>query len=368
MVHPGALYERPIPERHRIVFYLGHLEAFDWNLIGRGALDLRSTHPEFDHLFAFGIDPDSTQLPQDQPADWPGIEEVRRYNATVREELDRQVENVEPALLHVALEHRRMHEETLSYILHCLPYEQKVQARARLRPPSPGCQPGMVAIPEGKVVLGRERGDGFGWDNEFAAHEQDVAGFSIGRYKVTSGEYRAFVEAGGETPHFWRERAGRWFYHGMFEEIPLPDDWPVYVTHEQASQYARWSGKRLPTEAEFQRAAHGAGELVLDAARDNFDFRRWDPAPVTSSEENGFGVAQMVGNGWEWTSTIFSPFPGFEPFSFYPNYSEPFFDGNHYVLKGASARTAARLTRPSFRNWFRGSYPYVYAAFRLAEG
>jgi formylglycine-generating enzyme required for sulfatase activity len=76
----------------------------------------------------------------------------------------------------------------------------------------------------------------------------------------------------------------------------------------------------------------------------------------------------MVGNGWEWTSTPFGPFPGFQPFSFYPGYSAAFFDGEHFVLKGASPRTAACLTRPSFRNWFRHSYPYVYAAFRVAEG
>jgi formylglycine-generating enzyme required for sulfatase activity len=75
----------------------------------------------------------------------------------------------------------------------------------------------------------------------------------------------------------------------------------------------------------------------------------------------------MRGNGWEWTSTVFGPFPGFEPFPFYRNYSAPFFDGQHYVLKGASQRTAARFLRPSFRNWFRPGYPYVYATFRLAE-
>ena len=75
----------------------------------------------------------------------------------------------------------------------------------------------------------------------------------------------------------------------------------------------------------------------------------------------------MAGNGWEWTSTPFAPFPGFAPFPFYQNYSEPFFDGRHYVLKGASPRTAACFLRPSFRNWFRPSYPYVYATFRMVK-
>src|ERR1700730_11922692 len=80
LIRPDSLYERPIPERHRIIFYLGHLEAFDWNLVARYALDLPSFHPTFDHLFAFGIDPPEGQLPADQPSDWPAAAEVERYN------------------------------------------------------------------------------------------------------------------------------------------------------------------------------------------------------------------------------------------------------------------------------------------------
>src|SRR5690348_17377785 len=87
IVRRDSLYERPIPERNRIVFYIGHLEAFDWNLIARYALDVRSFHPEFDRLFAFGIDPPPGQLPADQPSDWPGMAEVDRYNQRTRDEI-----------------------------------------------------------------------------------------------------------------------------------------------------------------------------------------------------------------------------------------------------------------------------------------
>jgi formylglycine-generating enzyme required for sulfatase activity len=153
----------------------------------------------------------------------------------------------------------------------------------------------------------------------------------------------------------------------MFQEMPLPLDCPVYATRREAQAYAEWRGMRLPSEAEFHRAAAAAG------VSSNADFRHWDPIPVTADDEAGNGARQsefprqLVGNGWEWTSSVFAPFPGFQPFPFYTNYSAPFFDGAHYVLKGGSPRTAARLLRPSFRNWFRPEYPYVYATFRMVE-
>ena len=218
----------------------------------------------------------------------------------------------------------------------------------------------MVDIPPGRAALGLEPGGGFGWDNEFQAYAVDVPAFSIGKYKITNGEYLEFVRSGAGAPFFWTEQGGRWCYRGMFSQIPLPLDWPVYVTHREAEAYAEWRGKSLPTESQFHRAARAEPQ-------GNFDFRRWDPIPVHAGDDGSAGPSQMVGNGWEWTSTLFAPFSGFTPFPFYLNYSEPFFDGQHYVLKGASPVTAARFTRPSFRNWFRPSYPYIYATFRLVE-
>ncbi|HEV2247887.1 MAG TPA: ergothioneine biosynthesis protein EgtB, partial [Terriglobia bacterium] len=85
---PEALYDRPIPERHRFVFYVGHIEAFDWNLLGSYAYGLKAFHPEFDKLFAFGIDPVDGGLPSDQPSDWPSLDQVHQYNCRVRQELD----------------------------------------------------------------------------------------------------------------------------------------------------------------------------------------------------------------------------------------------------------------------------------------
>lgn len=379
LLDPEALYERPIPERHRIIFYLGHLEAFDWNLIGRTGLGLESFHPQYDHLFAFGIDPPEGQLPNDQPPDWPSIEEVLDYNRQVRHKLDEAWDSASPELRHVAIEHRWMHAETLVYIFHNLEYSRKKQGPSREPAASPILENSLIDIPAGFATLGRKKEEGFGWDNEFEEHKVHVPAFRIRRHKVANGEYLQFVNAGGEAPFYWTRRGGEWHYRGMFDEIPLPHEWPVYVTFQQAVEYSRWKGVSLPTEAQWHRAAFGTaageerlypwGEAPPDASRGNFDFDRWDPVPVDANPcgESAFGVQQAVGNGWEWTSTVFGPFPGFSPRSYYPGYSANFFDGQHYVLKGGSPRTAAALLRRSFRNWFRPRYPYIYATFRCVE-
>jgi gamma-glutamyl hercynylcysteine S-oxide synthase len=368
LVRPDAIYDRPIAERHRLVFYLGHVEAFDWNLLRAFRPDVPSLHPAFDRLFAFGIDPPPGQLPSDQPRDWPGVPEVEDYNRRVRREFDAAFDRLPEQLCHVAIEHRLMHAETLAYILHNMPYEKK------LAPPDSAVetgsatplQPRMIEFGAGKVQLGLPAGQVFGWDNEFEAHCADVPAFSIAKYKVTNRDYLEFVRQGAPAPFFWRNHEGEWRYRGMFEEVLLPLDAPVYATHDEAESYARWRRMRLPSESEFHRAASSG------ATSSNVDFRYWDPIAVNADEtpEDGAspqhaGPQQMIGNGWEWTSSVFAPFPGFEPMPFYTNYSEPFFDGAHYVLKGGSPRTAACMLRPSFRNWFRPAYPYIYATFRL---
>jgi iron(II)-dependent oxidoreductase len=416
IVRPDSLYERPIPERHRIIFYLGHLEAFDWNLLRERILDLTAFHPEFDKLFAFGIDPVNGALPSDQPIDWPSVADARHYVTRIRDGIDDGLAALRSAhwdsnavgsefsagaLLNVAIEHRLMHAETLAYMLHQLPLDRKVRGQHRPELIVPPLAPNTIEIPAGRATLGLTRGDEdvFGWDNEYEVHTADVAAFAIDKYKVTNGQYLDFVAAGGyenpacwteenwrwraaqdiRHPAFWKRSRDRWLSRTMFDEIPLPLDWPVYVSHAEANAYARWAGKSLPTEAQWHRAAYGAGNgpersfpwgnAAPNSSKGNFEFHGWDPTPVGAFPEgqSAFGVADLLGNGWEWTSSQFAPFPGFERFSFYPGYSADFFDGKHYVMKGASARTAACMLRRSFRNWFQPHYQYVYAGFRCVS-
>ncbi|MGC2792762.1 MAG: DinB family protein, partial [Candidatus Sulfotelmatobacter sp.] len=207
VVKPDSLYERPIAERHRIVFYIGHLEAFDWNLLHARILGLKNFDPEFDRLFAFGIDPVGGGLPTDQPADWPSIAAVRDYVRKIRAALDDKLSEALldsslptsdgfslTTLLNVAIEHRLMHAETLAYMLHQLPLDRKVRGKVRqgesLSVITPPVVHRSIEIPAGVVTLGLERsGESFGWDNEFEAHTVSVPAFAIDQHKVTNRQY-----------------------------------------------------------------------------------------------------------------------------------------------------------------------------------
>ena len=413
IVREQFLYERPIPERHRVVFYVGHLEAFDWNLLHENVLGLKSFHPEFDRLFAFGIDPVGGGLPSDQPSDWPSLDAVRGYVSRIRAALDEKLVDGSlesyggerdgcplDTLLNVAIEHRLMHVETLAYMLHQLPLDQKIPQNDPLSLVAAPVNHQMIEIPAGAATLGLpRRGHTFGWDNEYEAHAVHVPCFEIDQYEVTNRQYLEFMAARGYETHafwsdedwnwkteqmvshpvFWTKSRDEWTYRGMFDELPLPLDLPVYVSHAEAMAYARWAGKSLPTEEQWHRAAYGTkdgceryypwGDELSNPSLGNFDFSHWNPKPVNAfpAGRSAFGVQDLLGNGWEWTSTPFAPFPGFEPFPFYPGYSANFFDGKHFVMKGGSPRTAACMLRPTFRNWFQAHYQYVYAGFRCVN-
>lgn len=413
IVRPDAIFDRPIPERHRIIFYIGHLEAFDWNLLHEHVFGLKSFHPEFDRLFAFGIDPVGGGLPSDQPSDWPSLERVQEYVRQIRGALDERISasilgSEEPmrdgfpleTLLNVAMEHRLMHVETLAYMFHQLPANRKVRQPAIPSSANTPVAPRMIKVPAGRATLGLSRnGDTFGWDNEFEEHSCDVPAFEIDQYMVTNRQFLDFIAAGGydtrafwseagwewrssrdiSHPVFWKKENGQWLYRTMFEEVALPMEWPVYVSHAEASAYAKWAGKALPTEEQWHRAAFGGpdgherqypwGAEAPNGDLGNFDLHFWDPTPVNAHPRgrSAFGVDGMLGNGWEWTSTVFGPFAGFAPFPFYRGYSADFFDGKHFVMKGGSPRTAACMLRPTFRNWFQAHYQYVYAGFRCVN-
>jgi ergothioneine biosynthesis protein EgtB len=404
--------DQPIRLRHPILFYVGHLPAFAWNQVGRGLLDLGPQHETFDELFEFGIDPMGVDS-HDTAVQWPTLDEVLDYRDRVRTRLLELVEDVAQRapedrladrgrILTLVLEHEYMHHETLQYMFQQLDPASK-------RPP--GDVPALVTgragdnprieVGGGDVVLGADfEAIDFGWDNEFPEHRQRVETFTIDRMPARIGDWIEFMAAGGydrrelwtDDDWDWRTRTGtrhpaHWEPHGdgwrvrtMFDRIDLEEvtGWPVFVSLAEARAYCRWKGVRLPTEAELHRAMYGSGNGGTrsypwgDAApragvHGNFDFHYWAPTPVDAHPEgaSAWGLLDAVGNGWEWTSSTFAPFPGFEAYvPTYPGYSADFFDDRHFVMLGASWATPSPLVRRSFRNWFQDHYPWMFAGFR----
>jgi ergothioneine biosynthesis protein EgtB len=410
MIDPPAYYTRPISLRNPIVFYEGHLPAFSVLAFLRRGLGLSSVEPRLEKLFERGIDPDSeaAAVPRSGASTiWPSRDEVLAFARACDRAMLEAIADFTPTPeavegLYTALEHEAMHQETLLYMFHRLPFDLKHRVSMADGRGTMGDVPASkataatlasVVVPAGEAVLGADRVNvTFGWDNEFDRHVVHVTPFDVDRLPITNEQFLEFIDAGGyskrefwdaegwewiqsqhvQHPAFWERTSGvgprtsdighRYFWRAMFHSEPLPPDWPVYVSQAEASAYARWKGRRLMTEPEWHRAAEGA-------SGGHADFASFDPVAVGSYPRSAsiHGVHDLIGNGWEWTSTVFAPFDGFTPMRSYPEYSADFFDGRHYVMKGASPATARELIRPSFRNWFRGNYPYVYAKFRTVS-
>jgi len=407
----GAWLEQPIALRQPFLFYLGHLPAFAWNHLGRRALGLAPFRPEFDLLFERGIDPVGVDA-YEARAVWPARAEVLEYRDRVRSALQSALPGPPPsprarAVLPMVVEHELMHHETLLYMV------QELDHRLKNRPadwpplPPPAAERGaarVVEVPAGEAVLGAPRGGiEFGWDNEFPEWRVGVPAFAIDEAPVSNAAFLEFVRDGGYAerrlwsesdwdwrtrrrvaqPHSWRgeDDGAPLRVRGLFEDVAFEAaaQWPAMVSHAEASAYARWRGARLPTEAEWHRAARGTpqgpprrwpwGDEPPSARHANVHFREGSPVPAGSLPEgaSAWGVLETVGNGWEWTRTPFAPFAGFEPMDGYPGYSADFFDDAHFVLLGGSWATDEALLRPSFRNWFQPHYPYVFSKFRCAR-
>jgi ergothioneine biosynthesis protein EgtB len=401
---PEAVLARPIPLRQPFLFYIGHLPAFAWNHLWRRAAGRGPFEAELDALFERGIDPpDGGESPTDEAEAWPPHEAVLAYRDRVRTTLPQILEEPKARkALPMVLEHELMHHETLLYMVQQLPSDLKTVPTERLEAETtPALERRSTLVPAGTAVLGAERNGRFRWDNEQPERRVEVPAFRIDTVPVTNREFREFVEGGGYADRrLWTEGAWEWitrrghrrpwswtekegalrvttvFGDRSFEEAA---GWPASVMHCEAAAFARREGARLPTEAEYHRAAFGTpdgglrehpwGDAPPRAEHANLGFHLWSPTPVGAhpAGASAFGVHELVGNGWEWTSTPFGPFPGFEPLEGYEGYSADFFDDQHFVMLGGSWATDTALVRRSFRNWFRPHYPYVFSKFRCVR-
>jgi iron(II)-dependent oxidoreductase len=224
--------------------------------------------------------------------------------------------------------------------------------------------PEMVRVEGGEVEIGAGR-TGFAYDNERPRHQREIEPFTIDRAPVTNGAFGEFVaDTGADPPMYWeRDGEGGWVDTRMGRREPVDPRRPViHVSWDQADAFARWAGKRLPTEFEWEAAAAGA-----DRDRANLDQLAFGCAPAGAYGDGcaDCGAVQMIGDVWEWTSSEFRGYPGFEPLP-YPEYSEVFFGDEYKVLRGGAWATRRNVLRPTFRNWDYPQRNQIFAGFRCA--
>ncbi len=390
-----------------IIWHLAHIGVFEayWlmqKLGGESAPD-----PGYERIF------DPIKTPRESSVNLPTRREMQNYLERVRDAawrvLDRARFDTDDPLLkdgylfHLVLEHEYQHQETLAYLFHLL--EPKTKRRPEKKPAHEtfkrreSSAGEMILIPEGPFEMGAVWDD-FAYDNERPVRVVHLPAYRIARLPVTNAEYAQFVEEEGYSrrefwsdegwahreregwaaPLYWRRDARGWRERGMFDEADLLPDNPVTgISWYEADAYARFAGKRLPTEAEWEKAAswddekkrrrrYAFGDIVpTDKQVSNWDFKFWGTTPVGSFPEGAspYGCLDMTGNIWEWTSDPFAAYEGFEPFP-YPEYSQEWFDGEHRVLRGGSWATSARVSRTSFRNFFRRHFRIAFAGLRCA--
>lgn len=288
----------------------------------------------------------------------------------------------------LVLFHEDMHGEAFGYTRQTLGYPPP--AIARTDPHGGGPCPGDVKVAGGVRTIGARRNpSGFVFDNEQWAHEVEVAPFRIARAPVTQAQFRAFVEdegyarrglwsqagwrwrerAGAEHPVYWRRERRGWLRRRYDAWVEIEDHLPVFfVNAHEADAWCAWAGRRLPTEAEWETAAGPArfpwGDDPPTPERALLDLRADEPCEVGAhaAGDTPSGVRQMIGNVWEWTSTTFGPYPGFEAGP-YRDYSLPWF-GTHRVLRGGAYATRSRLLRNTWRNFYTPDRRDVLAGFR----
>lgn len=355
-------------------------------------------HDGADALYNSAIVPHATRWQLDLPSPQQTLRYLQEVQSAILARLDREgVSEHLRYFIPLAVFHEDMHNEAFHYTLQTLGYAGPPQAPAP-HAHSAACT-GDAAIAGGRFLLGADAGagGGFVFDNEKWAHEVVVRPFEMARTAVSNGEFAAFVDDAGYTrrelwsedgwrwrshvnavaPMYWIKQHDGWQVRRFDQTVPLtPGAAVIHVNWYEAQAYCRWARRRLPTEAEWEFAASTApGELVRKrrypwgdtppaAAHANLYGVAASTIDVTAlpAGDSAWGVRQMFGNAWEWTSDWFTPYPGFvrDP---YKEYSEPWF-GNHKVLRGGCYATSPGLLRNTWRNFYTPDRRDVLAGFR----
>ncbi|MFJ6902771.1 ergothioneine biosynthesis protein EgtB [Streptomyces griseoluteus] len=369
------------------------------NVGGREAM-----RPDIDVLY------DAFEHPRSERPSLPLLppEEARKYAAEVR---GRALDLLEGAdfeggsrlteagfAFGMIAQHEQQHDETM-LITHQLRTGPAALTAPAHEPVPPWTGPAEVLVPGGPFTMGTST-EPWALDNERPAHVREVAPFWIDTVPVTNAAYQAFIADGGydterwwtpegwahvrrnslTAPLYWRREGSQWLRRrfGVTEVVP-PEEPVLHVCWYEADAYARWAGRRLPTEAEWEKAArhdpvtgrstrYPWGDADPGPEHANLGQRHLSPAPVGSypAGRSPLGVGQLIGDVWEWTSSDLEPYPGFAAFP-YREYSEVFFGPEYKVMRGGSFAVDAVACRGTFRNW---DYPIrrqIFAGFRTAR-
>ncbi len=409
----GVLSDEDLRSQHDplmspIVWDLGHIGHFEdvWlveNVANgtTGSEGLRGIYNPFENPRAV-----RDELPL------PSRSECRGYLDAVRQRVLERLSAMDPEaggpllrdsfVYRMVLQHEYQHNETILQTLQLKRGDPYAAPRLGKPPavapdaPSPGA---MVCFPGGSVALGTNDRS-IAYDNERPRHEVTLEAFWIDVHPVTNGQYLGFLEDGGyETrdhwsdagwawkqeaeliaPAYWLRREGGWLQRCMDDEEALEPTRPVcHICYWEAEAYAAWAGKRLPSEAEWEAAAswdpatgtkrlYPWGDEAPDREHANLDAELFRPVQVGSYPHgvSPIGCWGMIGDVWEWTSTEFRGYPGYETFP-YPEYSEVFFGADHQVLRGGAWATRFGAIRNTFRNW---DYPIrrqIFSGVRCAR-
>ena len=387
-----------------LVWDYAHVGNYEEQWLVRSAAGKAALRPELDNIYDAFEHPRATRptLPLLQPGEASGyLETVRRQVLASLDEI--HLGGGHPLLGNgfvygMVIQHEHQHDETM-LATHQLRHGEPVLFAAGPPAAPPDRLPAEVFVPAGRFPMGTST-DAWAYDNERPEHSVDLPAFWIDTTPVTNAAYLSFIEAGGyreprwwspagwewrtrieaTAPGFWRREAGQWLRRRFGRDEPVPTDEPVqHVCWYEADAYARWAGRRLPTEAEWEKAAsfdprsqvkhrYPWGEEPPDEGRANLGQHYLQPAPAGSYPRGASpcGVRQMLGDVWEWTATDFSGYPGFRSFP-YREYSEVFFGESYKVLRGGSWATDPVACRTTFRNWDFPIRRQIFAGFRCAR-
>ncbi len=381
-----ALEAQVSPLMSPLVWDLAHIGWFEELWLARRVGDLPATDGRLDDLYdAFQhVRSERSLLPiLEAEAAHAYLDDVRKRVLTALDgvALDAQEPLLRDGYVYgLVVQHELQHQETMLQTLQLSGWDYPTPAHDDLRSAP---EPAEVLVPAGSFPLGTSR-DPWAYDNEEPAHMVELPTFAVERYPVTNARYLGFVEDGGyrrrelwsddgwswrqeedaEAPLHWERRREGWRRRRFGRLEPLPPAEPVqHISFYEAEAVAAWAAKRLPSEAEWEKAAQGAH------ARDgtaNLGRTAFGPLPVAERGTSVPGCACMLGDVWEWTSSPFTGYPGFRAFP-YPEYSEVFFGDEYRVLRGGSWATDPLVARISFRNWDYPRRRQIFSGVRLAR-